>query len=92
MPPRPFPYQFGVGTDIARISRIESVLFSRGETNNHNNDKAFRFLRHLLTPLERHELSQRFRDIPKLLSNKDGGDGFSRHVAGRLAQLRGLLD
>jgi holo-[acyl-carrier protein] synthase len=58
MPPRPFPSQLGVGTDIVRVSRIRALIHKNGEEKAPQNLK--RFLRRFLTYREQEEYFQRF--------------------------------
>ncbi|KAF2864496.1 4'-phosphopantetheinyl transferase [Piedraia hortae CBS 480.64] len=59
MPPRPFPLQLGIGTDIAQISRIRQLIDSSSEEHG---VRLTRFMTRFLTWREQEQFWKRFQD------------------------------
>ena len=77
MPPRPFPYQLSIGTDIVHVRRIRSILAKADGDQPH----LMRFLRRFLTPREQEDFLKPYWGTKNAATSPL--DVASRHLAGR---------
>lgn len=81
MPPTPFPFQLGIGTDIVHRSRIQRLLLRPQPWARERNLK--RYLVRFLTYRESREFWHRFETSHDLFTNHI--DHLTRYLAGRWA-------
>ncbi|KAK3705655.1 hypothetical protein LTR37_013263 [Vermiconidia calcicola] len=79
MPPRPFPFQLNIGTDISHVSRIRNIL-GRENVEPRN---LVSYVRRLLTRRERVEFWNRYGSWD--LTVQRSRDAVYKHLAGRWA-------
>jgi holo-[acyl-carrier protein] synthase len=79
MPPRPFPFQLGVGIDIIHKPRLRRLVLK--EVNEARSLRAF--LRRMLTHNEQYEFWERMKPTESLLQTEDGICKTVDYLAGR---------
>ena len=77
MPPRPFPFQLGIGTDIAHVRRVRQIL----EKTEGNRVQLNRYLRRFLTPWEQDNFLHRYRGWD--VTSTKAINHMSKRLAGR---------
>ncbi|KAK4629572.1 hypothetical protein CLAFUW4_08449 [Fulvia fulva] len=84
MPPRPFPFALGIGTDICCISRIRELI-----TKKPQNASLLPFVKKVLTIREQDDFFHRFRHVA-MATNGDLTP-ITRYLAGRWAAKEAVI-
>ncbi|EME79432.1 uncharacterized protein MYCFIDRAFT_79493 [Pseudocercospora fijiensis CIRAD86] len=91
MPPRPFPSQLRVGTDICQVSRIAKLIAKQRRPDSKPGASLHSFLRHLLTFRERLEFDLRYDKENKGYDTGKPSVSVIHHLAGRWAAKEAII-
>ncbi|KAK4992752.1 hypothetical protein LTR50_000876 [Elasticomyces elasticus] len=92
MPPRPFPFLLGIGTDIVNTNRFVNIIRKGGIPGEKPATKHFfRLLRKVLTYKEQVLFWQRFKDVGVIFGDDEHTNVCARYLAGRWAAKEAVI-
>lgn len=84
MPPRPFPFQFGIGIDVVQTSRLRDLITKETRKDSSANPTSlYKFLRWSLTYKEQDAFWARFGGLKKLYRDEVALGNCAHYLAGR---------
>ncbi|KXT15050.1 hypothetical protein AC579_1492 [Pseudocercospora musae] len=91
MPPRPFPSQLRIGTDICQVSRIAKLISKKRHPDAKPGSSLHLFLNHLFTRRERASFESRYSKEDKGYGTGHVSAGVLHHLAGRWAAKEAVV-